>query len=348
MANRFNKYFPSFIPLHSEFSPGLRVIDNFSDRISFNVHDKEKDNKSHAYQLDDMVLESSLFPSTTIIVSDVSIKNNVATSISYMHINNKPLIKMIHHVVHITSTEAELFAIRCNINQAMNFNNVFKIIVVTNSIYVAKIFFELSVHPYQVQSAAILSDLCNFFKCHENNSIEFWECPSYLKWHLHKEVDKETKIFNLTPLYLCKTSWDFSKKSESDDILKVWKIMFQASDLKENQFLDLLNNDNNIIEPSYVKEGSWLKTFGHSNSLYVHVTRAITNHAPIGEYKLRFFPKEEFKCSCSLYPIESRCHILYECGRFNGYWNLKRDSLGHFVMFLETNLSTFTFSDSLV
>ena len=181
MANRFNKYFPSFIPLHSEFSPGLRVIDNFSDRISFNVHDKEKDNKSHAYQLDDMVLESSLFPSTTIIVSDVSIKNNVATSISYMHINNKPLIKMIHHVVHITSTEAELFAIRCNINQAMNFNNVFKIIVVTNSIYVAKIFFELSVHPYQVQSAAILSNLCNFFKCHGNNSIEFWECPSCLK-----------------------------------------------------------------------------------------------------------------------------------------------------------------------
>jgi len=50
-------------------------------------------------------------------------------------------------------------------------------------------------------------------------------------------------------------SWDFSKKSESDDILKVWKITFQASDLKGNQFLDLLNNNNNIIELFYVKEG---------------------------------------------------------------------------------------------
>ena len=80
-------------------------------------------------------------------------------------------------------------------------------------------------------------------------------------------------------------------------------MMFQASNLKENQFLDLLDDDNNIIEPSYVKEGSWLKMFGHSNSLCAHVTRAIMNHALIGEYRLRFFPREEFKCPCSIYPI---------------------------------------------
>jgi len=87
--------------------------------------------------------------------------------------------------------------------------------------------------------------------------------------------------------------------------------------------------------------------FGHSNSLYTHTTRVIMNHAPIGEYRLRFFLEEEFKCLCSLYPIESRYYILYECGRFNSYWNLRRDSLSHFVMFLECNLSAFTFSDSL-
>ena len=348
MANRFNKCFPSFIPLHSEFSPGLRVIDKFSDHISFNVHDKGKDDKSHAHQLDNMVLESSSFPSTIIIVSDASIKNNVATSILHMHINNKILIKTIHHTVYVTSTKAELFAIRCGINQATNFNNVSKIIVITNSIHVARKIFKSSVHPYQSQSAAILSDLCNFFKHHENNFIEFWECPSCLKWHLHKEVNKETKTFNLTPLYLCKTSWDFSKKSESNDILKVWKMTFQASDLKGNQFLDLLNNNNNIIKLFYVKGGLWLKNFSHSNSLCMCATRDITNHAPIGKYRLKFFPRKEFKCPCSLYPIESRHHILHECGRFKGYWNPRRDSLSHFVMFLETNLSVFTFSDALV
>jgi len=90
-------------------------------------------------------------------------------------------------------------------------------------------------------------------------------------------------------------------------------------DLKGKQFLDLLDDDYNIIEPFYAKGGPWLKAFRHSKSLYICILRAITNHAPIGEYRLRFFPREEFRCPCGLYPIKSRCYILYECKRFNGY-----------------------------
>ena len=124
--------------------------------------------------------------------------------------------------------------------------------------------------------------------------------------------------------------------------------MFQASNLKENQFLDLVDNDNNIIKPTYVKGGSWLKMFGHSNLLCTHATRAIINHAPIGKFKLRFFPREKFKCPYDQYPIEIRYHILHDCGRFNGYWNPRRDLLSHFIMFLVFNPSAFSFLNSLV
>ena len=122
---------------------------------------------------------------------------------------------------------------------------------------------------------------------------------------------------------------------------------FQASDLKGKQFLDLLDNHYNIIEPSYVKGGSWLKVFSHSNSLCACAIYAITNYTPIGKYRLRFFSREEFKCLYKSYPIELRCHILYECGRFNKYWNPRRDSLGHFIMFLIANLSVFAFTDNI-
>ena len=124
--------------------------------------------------------------------------------------------------------------------------------------------------------------------------------------------------------------------------------MFQASNLKGNQFLDLLDDNNNIIELSYVKEGLWLKMFSHLNSLCMYTTRAIMNHAPIGKYRLRFFSREEFSYLSNIYPIESRHHILHECGRFNSYWNPRRDSLSYFVMFLENNPGTFTFPDILV
>ena len=40
------------------------------------------------------------------------------------------------------STEAELFTIRCGINQATNYNDVSKIIAVTNSIHATKKIFD--------------------------------------------------------------------------------------------------------------------------------------------------------------------------------------------------------------
>jgi len=184
---------------------------------------------------------------------------------------------------------------------------------------VAQKIFDPLVHPYQVQSAAILSELCNFFNRHKGNTIEFWECPSRLKWCLHNKVNKKTKAFNLTLLYPYRSSWEFSKKSESDDILNTWKMTFQASDSKENQFLDLLDDNDNIIKLSYIKGRSWLKVFGYSNSLCAQATRAIMNHAPIGKYRLRFFLREDFKCPYGVYLIKSRYHILFECGRFNSY-----------------------------
>jgi len=73
---------------------------------------------------------------------------------------------------------------------------------------------------------------------------------------------------------------------------------FQASNDKEKYFLNLLDDNLNPVEPSYSKKGSWLKFFGHSNSLCARALRAIINHTPIGEYQLRFFPQEEFKCLC--------------------------------------------------
>ena len=66
---------------------------------------------------------------------------------------------MVHHTVNVTSTEAELFAIRCGINQTLCFNNISKIIIITNSIYAAHKIFDSLAHSYQISSAAILSDL---------------------------------------------------------------------------------------------------------------------------------------------------------------------------------------------
>ena len=118
MDNCFNKVFPFFDPLNPEFSLGHRIIDIFSNCFSFHLFSKCKDDnlKAQIQQLDNLAIEYSSIPFYALIIIDASVKNNSATSISHTHIHNKPVTKILHHIVNITSTETELFAIRYSIN----------------------------------------------------------------------------------------------------------------------------------------------------------------------------------------------------------------------------------------
>jgi len=123
--------------------------------------------------------------------------------------------------------------------------------------------------------------------------------------------------------------------------------MFQASNARDRHFFNLPDDDLHLIESLYTKEGLWIKHFRHLNSLCARVTRVIVNHAPIEEYHLCFFSNEYFSYSCRKYPIESRCHTLHNCKRFNNYWNLKQNTIGHFVSFLVFNKNIFSFGESI-
>ena len=225
--------------------------------------------------------------------------------------------------------------------------NINQIIVITDLLHAAKRIFNSLIYPYQLQSLLILKKLRNFFIKDQNNSIEFWNCPSYKNWTLHNLVDKKTKSFNFLPCSFASLHRTSIKKYECDKILDNQKMIFQASNTKEQQFLELLNDDLNPIEPSYAKGELWLKIFDYSNLLCIRASRVIVNYAPIREYYLRFFPREEFKCPCSLYSIELRRQILHKCTRYNNYQNLRRNILSYFTLFLEFNSSAFSFGESI-
>jgi len=125
--------------------------------------------------------------------------------------------------------------------------------------------------------------------------VEFWDCPSDTKelsvysrertlYRVYtRELNRELctgfvydmKKFNLIPLSPSKVSWDFSKKEECNNIIKNWQMTFQTSDLRGNQFLELLDDELHLIVPSYIKGGPWIRHFGHSNLLCARASRAI-------------------------------------------------------------------------
>ena len=116
--NRFNEIISSFSPFNCEFLLGNRLIDIFPNQFSFHSLDRKSKNsiKSHLRNLENISLQSLLDLYTVIVVPDASIKNNVATSIAYVYIYDSLVIKTIHYTVNITSTEAEIFVLKCGIN----------------------------------------------------------------------------------------------------------------------------------------------------------------------------------------------------------------------------------------
>ena len=148
-----------------------------------------------------------------------SIKNNVATSITYIYVYDKPVIKNIHYTINVMITEAKLFAIRCGINQASSISDIAKIEIITDSLHATQRIFDSSSHTFQIYSASILNKLRRFFLQISNNSIEFWKYPSCCNWFLHKAVNRKFKQLYSILYYPCKLSWDFSKKSKCNNIL---------------------------------------------------------------------------------------------------------------------------------
>jgi len=142
--------------------------------------------------------------------------------------------------MNIISTKVKLLLIRYRINLAIQVPNVRQIIIITDAILAARCIFDLSNYLFQLHSIVIFQDLRAFFDRNSNNTISFWDCSSSNKWPSHLAVDKKTKQLKINPIFLCKSSWDFSKKEEYNIILKNWQITFQTSDYKRKNLLGTL------------------------------------------------------------------------------------------------------------
>ena len=111
MDNKCNELIPFFSFFNEKFRLGNFLIDSFSDRFSFHLHSSNIN--KHMKELDNTTFRALSNMSSAIVISDTSIKNHITTSISHIHLHNRPITKTIHRAVNISTTEAELFAIQC-------------------------------------------------------------------------------------------------------------------------------------------------------------------------------------------------------------------------------------------
>ena len=131
IKNHLNKVFLAFDSLNEELSPGFHLIDNFSNFFSFHlVNWKDTDAKAiYQNEINNIYENSSINQNTISTISDVTVKNNITTLVLYIQRGHEIVTKTIHHIMNISSTEAELFAIRCDISQATQMQDIIHIVV---------------------------------------------------------------------------------------------------------------------------------------------------------------------------------------------------------------------------
>lgn len=133
---------------------------------------------NHLKSLDNLLNKHTFDTYTAVVIVDVSVKNNTVTAVSHILSKYRDIIRIVHHVFNVMTTEAKLFIIKSGINQACQILDVKKVHVITNSVHTAKHIFDPFAHLYQTQSIAAAQDLRIFFNRSSNNSVKFWEYSS--------------------------------------------------------------------------------------------------------------------------------------------------------------------------
>ncbi|KJA25422.1 hypothetical protein HYPSUDRAFT_199940, partial [Hypholoma sublateritium FD-334 SS-4] len=204
----------------------------------------------------------------------------------------------------VLAPETELSAIRFAIVRATQVPGCTRIVIFTDHIASAKKALDPSVHSGQGHSLAVCRTLLVWFAADPLNTLEFYDCPSKADPGPSAQDD-----LGFTP-----------------------------------QFLQLLDLDDNLIKPSYLKGRSWIPAAKASTSLVSRMTRAILGHAPIGEYYSRFLPDEDPACPCGEAALETRDHILNHCRRRGvDYYYRPARTLPALIHFLERFPWAFSF-----
>ena len=299
-----------FNPLDAEATPGCRLLDSFPDRISFNPcnHSSLNDRNTHLESLDCLCLEASSSFSTLVIITDASAilpRNMQAIStahfwrLGYQVSSSKALASR------TTASDAELFAIRLRVSKATSMD-IERIILITDSLSSARRSVDPSVHSGQAHSLAGCSVLRSFLCSGSSHRIEFWDCLSNAEWSLHQMVHNDVTNTRVAAGLHPATSLDALRSKSVLSCLDAWRTAFNCLTVQGRHFLTLKGKNCKPLQPSYSKGGSWLTHIGQPVTLYARATRAILNHAPIGEYRQRFFPAECTQCPCGHCQVETR------------------------------------------
>ena len=187
-----------------------------------------------------------------------------------------------------------------------------------------------------------------------NFSVDLRYCPSHSSIEGNERANRLTKqgaaIAPLSPPRILLSNF------VNDHVKRMtlhWRTLFTSRSFKGQQWLPI-RHKKKVLKPA-IRNKSISNFFFNISANDIgtlsRMARALTNHAPTGEYRTRFYPEQDPYCPTCPQHVQSRTHILFHCSRYSPLhssmtnWSRDRDNCKTWKTFFSRNPSAFTFGD---
>ncbi|KAI0708425.1 hypothetical protein C8Q76DRAFT_799692 [Earliella scabrosa] len=181
----------------------------------------------------------------------------------------------------------------------------------------------------------------------------FSYCPSHRDVDLNERIDEAVGLAVDDPAVPvprpCPISLTYGRFTITDDAREDWRLAARGPKYWGRRY------PQHPALRAVTHTGNYpVKRIGSSKSLCARMIRCLTDHAPTGAYRLRFFPEQPTHCTCDRPELQTRRHVFDRCTfyprtPYSLTWDDYLGELDPFPLildFLETNPSAFTFADA--
>ncbi|KAF8663528.1 hypothetical protein AX14_006975, partial [Amanita brunnescens Koide BX004] len=334
------------------------VLDTFADHITVDTHSPKKDTdsfKAWVRNLKQEIEQIHREPHSVVIYTDGAFHHSdYKAAFAFTICQDDLWHDQYDWCPAASSFDAELRAIEAALAHLTTRTLCNRAILFVDNKAAASSLFNFGVKSSQMSIIRINMLLDAWLSANSERTLAVRFTPSHQGIVGNKQADELTKA----GLRLCPTNpprilrshfLSMHKRRAEHDWQQRWKdITYRGS-----QWLPIRRNKK-VFKPSFAKTS---RNFFHNaakgeSSHLSRIAHVLTNHAPTGEYRTRFFPSEPTSCPhCDEETLQTRLHILTECPQYVDKfpsitdWGKNRRNDKALIGFLDKNPSAFTFMD---
>ena len=338
--------------------PGQRVRDLYANRITIDTYSPKKGTalfKAWVKDLKQEIEQTQYEPGSIAIYTDGAFHHHdYKAAFAFTILQNGAWHDQYDWCPAASSFDAELRAIEAALAYATTRTHCNHVTLFIDNKAAANSLFNFDVKSSQLSIVRINILLDAWLSENLQRSLTVRFTPSHEGIVGNERADQLTKA----GLGLCPTNPPLILRSHFLSIHKRhaerdWQRRWKDATYRGSQWLPVHRNKK-VFKPSFAKTSrNWFHNMAKGDPSHLsRIAHVLTNHAPTGEYRTRFFPDEPTACPrCDEDALQTRRHILTECpGYVNTFpsmtdWGKNRRNDKALMGFLEKNPLAFTFMD---